>query len=121
MALVNAAKYFGFEFIGRDEDNNVIINDSRDGDIKYKLMNVIEFSSARKRMTTVVMTSDHKIKVFIKGADSMIIPLLKKNQKTLDDTIKNLEHYAKDGLRTLVIAEKEITDDFYNKWNPIYK
>ena len=27
LALVNAAKYFGFAFIGRDEDNNVVIHD----------------------------------------------------------------------------------------------
>ena len=89
--------------------------------MEYKLLNVIEFTSARKRMTCVVVTPDNKIKVYIKGADSAIIPLLKKGQKTLDATIRNLELYAKEGLRTLIVAEKEITDDFYQQWNQIYK
>ena len=53
LALVNAAKYFGYEFKGRDEDNNVIIN--LEGRlVKYKLLNVIEFTSTRKRMTVVI-------------------------------------------------------------------
>ncbi len=89
--------------------------------MEYKLLNVIEFTSARKRMTCVVVTPENKIKVYIKGADSVIIPLLKKGQKNLDATIRNLELYAKEGLRTLIVAEKEITDDFYQQWNQIYK
>lgn len=64
-------------------------------------------------MTCVVVTPDNKIKVYIKGADSAIIPLLKKGQKNLDATIRNLELYAKEGLRTLIVAEKEISDEFY--------
>jgi magnesium-transporting ATPase (P-type) len=28
LALINAAKHFGFNFKGRDEDNNLIIEDS---------------------------------------------------------------------------------------------
>lgn len=45
-------------------------------EIKYKLLNVIEFTSARKRMTVIVRTQDNRIKVMCKGADSIIIPLL---------------------------------------------
>ncbi len=43
---------------------------------KYKLLNVIEFTSARKRMTVIVRTEDNKIKVMCKGADSVIISRL---------------------------------------------
>lgn len=78
LALVNAAKHFGFAFINRDEDNNIIVTD--DGkERKYKLLNVIEFSSARKRMTAIVKMPDDKIVVMTKGADSIIIPRLKDN------------------------------------------
>ena len=62
LALVNAAKYFGYNFIGRDEDNNMIVelkNDDNDLGMsapsnQYRLLNVIEFTSTRKRMTVIV-------------------------------------------------------------------
>lgn len=42
-------------------------------------MNVIEFTSARKRMSVIVRTPEGQIKVMCKGADSTIIPLLAKD------------------------------------------
>jgi magnesium-transporting ATPase (P-type) len=55
LALVNAAKYFGYSFKGRDEDNNMCI-ELQDTEVKYALLNVIEFTSSRKRMTVIVRT-----------------------------------------------------------------
>ena len=57
LALANAGRYFGFEFRGRDADNNMLINDMGN-ERAYKLMNVIEFTSLRKRMTTVVLNEE---------------------------------------------------------------
>lgn len=75
LALVNAAKFFNYAFLGRDEDNDITVNVR--GQIKrYKLLNLIEFTSTRKRMTVIVKTEDNKIKVMCKGADSIIIPRL---------------------------------------------
>mmetsp|Transcript_1437 Transcript_1437/g.935 ORF Transcript_1437/g.935 Transcript_1437/m.935 type:complete len:353 (-) Transcript_1437:826-1884(-) len=53
LALVNAARYFGYEFRGRDVDNNILVND-RGTEKTFRLLNVIEFTSLRKRMTTVL-------------------------------------------------------------------
>jgi phospholipid-transporting ATPase len=82
LALVNAAKYFGYCFKGRDEDNNMIIEVSNNEigalEAKYKLLNVLEFNSTRKRMSVIVRTPDDKIKIMCKGADSTILPRLKK-------------------------------------------
>jgi phospholipid-transporting ATPase len=75
LALVSAARFFGYMFKGRDEDNNVMVE--IDGCIiKYKLLNLIEFNSTRKRMTVIVKTEDGKIRVLCKGADSVIIERL---------------------------------------------
>ena len=50
LALVNAAKQFGYEFADRDKDDNIIIKDKRNNkEYKYKLLNVCEFTSTRKR------------------------------------------------------------------------
>ena len=113
LALVNAAKFFGYKFLGRDEDSNMILNINGE-ERKYKLLNVIEFTSARKRMTVIVKTEDGKIRVMCKGADSIIIPLLRKNQTIVEKTTQYLDQYAKEGLRTLLIVEKEVDEEFYN-------
>ena len=78
LALVNAAKFFGFNFKGRDDENNMIV-DNNGYETKYKLLNLIEFTSTRKRMTVVVRTEDGRILVMCKGADSIITPRLKPN------------------------------------------
>lgn len=63
-------------------------------------------------MTVIVKTEDQKIKVMCKGADSIIIPRLIKQETSstlLKETLGYLDQYAKEGLRTLLVAEKEIT------------
>jgi len=77
LALVNAAKYFGVVFKGRDDANFVEI-DMFGKTIKYELLNVIEFTSSRKRMSVIVKTEEEKIIVMTKGADSIIYPRLTK-------------------------------------------
>lgn len=52
-ALVNAALYFGYRFNGRDEDNNIEVFADEEI-LKVELLNVIEFSSARKRMSVII-------------------------------------------------------------------
>ena len=48
--------------------------------------------------------------LFCKGADSAILPRLQiEDEIILERTIQNLTMYAKQGLRTLVMAKREIT------------
>lgn len=86
---------------------------------KYELLNVIEFDSTRKRMTVIVRMPDGKIKVLCKGADSIIEKRLK-DKSSLKNTEDHLEEYASEGLRTLLLAEKEISDEEYEKWQKKY-
>ena len=48
-----------------------------------------------------------------KGADSIIEPRLR-DKKSLEKTAQYLESYANEGLRTLVIAEKTIDEEFWS-------
>ena len=131
LALVNAAKFFGYYFKGRDEDNNMIVElKSEPDDImigngtkQFRLLNVIEFNSTRKRMTVIVQSmQDDTIRVMCKGADSILYPLLKSKQAQLIETTKGfLDAFSKEGLRTLVIAEKIISEDKYFHWNKEYQ
>ena len=54
-------------------------------------MNVCEFNSSRKRMSTVVRAPDGKIKLYCKGADSVILERLGKHQVFTEKTLAHLE------------------------------
>lgn len=115
LALVNASRFFGYEFISRDQDMNIEIKIG-DRKVIVKVLNIIEFTSDRKRMTVIVKMPDGKIKLLCKGADTVLLPRL--NQSDLiGSTWKHLENYANEGLRTLILASKEIAEDEYAAWN----
>ena len=67
-------------------------------------------------MTVIVRTPEDKILVLCKGADSIIEKRLKPGQQHLAKTQDFLDAYAKEGLRTLLIASKEISEDEYTAW-----
>jgi phospholipid-translocating ATPase len=75
-------RHFGYAFSDRDIDDNIVVDVLKTGDQKkFKLLHVFEFNSDRKRMSILVRDpTDHKIKLFIKGADSIIKSRLDMNQ-----------------------------------------
>ena len=85
LALVNGARHLGFFFKERDMDNNMVC-ETWDGVKKYKLLNLLEFDSTRKRMTVVIRTPQNKVLVICKGADSIIEKRLKQGEKNLKRT-----------------------------------
>lgn len=88
------------------------------------MIHVIEFSSDRKRMTVIVKLPDGRIKVMCKGADSIIQERLARTQGNYDlmrVTEKYLDAYAGSGLRTLLLAEKEISASELDTFKQEYK
>ena len=79
LALVNGARYLGATYIGRDsQNNNIALVNMRGQELKFELLNTIEFDSARKRMTSIFRNlATNRIVVMCKGADSALLPLLK--------------------------------------------
>ena len=56
-----------------------------------------------------------------KGADSHVLPRMAAGQKDkIEVTNSFLEEYANEGLRTLILAQKEVDPEFYEKWNQKY-
>ena len=69
-------------------------------------------------MTQVFREPSGKIVVMCKGADSIIFPLLSKNNyELINTTSQYVDDYARSGLRTLLFAEKYISEDEYMSWN----
>ncbi|KAK8137057.1 phospholipid-translocating P-type ATPase [Apiospora sp. TS-2023a] len=83
LALVKAAQDLGLVLIDRPTGSIVLAHTAPDGGQvteTYQALNVIEFSSQRKRMSIVVRMPDGKICIICKGADSAIIPRLKQSR-----------------------------------------
>ncbi|KAI1386522.1 phospholipid-translocating P-type ATPase [Hypoxylon trugodes] len=80
LALVRAAHELGYLVAHRSSQIVTLRIDIGDGEQKtevYDILDVIEFSSKRKRMSIIVRFPDGRICIFCKGADSMILPRLK--------------------------------------------
>ena len=121
LALVNAAKQFGFEFKDRDADDNIIIHDTRkDEFLKYKLLSLCEFTSTRKRMSCIFRDPQGKIILMCKGADTVITERLNHFSLHSDIFFKTqnyVDSFADEGLRTLYLAEKIIDEDVFTEWS----
>jgi len=68
----------------------------------------------------IVKTEEGRIKVISKGADSIIEKRLKKGQHHLATTKEFLDDFAKTGLRTLLVVQKEISQAEYDTWSEAY-
>ncbi|MCL1901547.1 MAG: cation-translocating P-type ATPase, partial [Firmicutes bacterium] len=91
--------------------NNGIDKDKLDK--KYKRVLEIPFSSSRKMMTIVVKKSDGRYLVLTKGAFDKI-PFNKKDQNYIKELEDIHNSFAKDALRVIALATKEI-DKLPNK------
>lgn len=115
-ALVATARDCGFTVLGRNNDD-LLVNVMGE-DRTYQVLNTLEFNSTRKRMSAVVRMPDGRLKLFCKGADSMIYSRLAKGlqQELRKATAEDLELFAREGLRTLCVAERDLTEEYYNEW-----
>lgn len=92
----------------------------RGRELEYEILNICEFNSTRKRMSAVVRAPDGKIKLYCKGADTVIMSLLTSDQPFTEQTLIHLEDYATDGLRTLCVAMREVPEQEYRQWSQLY-
>lgn len=80
LALVRAAQDLGFLLVQRSSQRiqlRITTTDGNESKESYEILQVIEFSSKRKRMSIVVRCPDDRIWLICKGADSAIIPRLR--------------------------------------------
>eukprot|EP00002_Diphylleia_rotans_P022164 TRINITY_DN433_c0_g1_i4.p1 TRINITY_DN433_c0_g1~~TRINITY_DN433_c0_g1_i4.p1 ORF type:complete len:2064 (-),score=356.33 TRINITY_DN433_c0_g1_i4:244-6435(-) len=115
VALLNAAKEAGYVLEERNQSQIVL----RVHNVRriYKILNINEFSSARKRMSVIVQTPEDSILLFCKGADSVVMELLSSGQSYSSATLAHIDRFAEEGLRTLVIAMAELSPETYHEWS----
>ncbi|XP_014509126.1 phospholipid-transporting ATPase 10-like [Vigna radiata var. radiata] len=121
-AFVIAARELGFEFYERTHTAISLHELDPITGLKversYKLLNVLEFSSARKRMSVIVRDEEGKLLLLSKGADSVMFERIAKNGRQFEENTKqHLSEYADSGLRTLILAYRELNEEEYYQFN----
>uniref|UniRef100_A0A8D3E8W1 Phospholipid-transporting ATPase n=1 Tax=Scophthalmus maximus TaxID=52904 RepID=A0A8D3E8W1_SCOMX len=114
-ALVTAARNFGFVFRSRTPESITVVEMGRR--VTYELMAVLDFNNVRKRMSVIVRSPDGQLTLFCKGADTIVYERLHKSCDRLKEvTTGHLNEYAGDGLRTLVLAYKDLDEGYMDEW-----
>ncbi|KAJ7481094.1 phospholipid-translocating ATPase [Mycena galericulata] len=142
-ALVQAAADVGYVFRGREREVVLLQTPfTAPGAVeRYELLNILEFTSARKRMSVVLRklgsgdaddgledgegkggNGEPRLFLLSKGADNVIFERLKKGtaEEMKVQTEKHLDDFASNGLRTLTLAYKVLQEDEYAAWNERY-
>uniref|UniRef100_A0A8C0BC53 Phospholipid-transporting ATPase n=1 Tax=Buteo japonicus TaxID=224669 RepID=A0A8C0BC53_9AVES len=127
-ALVHAARAYKCILQSRTPDQ-VTVDFAGLGSLTFQLLHILPFDSVRKRMSVVVRHPvSNKVLVYTKGADSVMMDLLRtasevgtnnsemEQKKIKERTQKHLDDYARRGLRTLCIAKKVMSDAEYAEW-----
>ncbi|CAI2349433.1 unnamed protein product [Caenorhabditis sp. 36 PRJEB53466] len=94
-----------------------------DEDVTIDILDVIDFTSDRKRMS-VIVRDNGEIKLYTKGADTVIFERLVQDHNSEEAEkccIEHLEDYASFGYRTLCFATRKLTEQEYAQWAPEYK
>ncbi|KAL2935900.1 putative phospholipid-transporting ATPase 9 [Bienertia sinuspersici] len=124
-ALVIAARELGFEFYERTQASISLREFDLLSGVKvertYELLNIIEFSSSRKRMSVIVKNEEKQLLLLCKGADSVMFERLAHNGREFErQTREHVMKYAEAGLRTLILAYREVNEDEYEEFNEAF-
>ncbi|XP_078238363.1 phospholipid-transporting ATPase ID isoform X3 [Pogona vitticeps] len=114
-ALVTAARNFGFVFRGRTP--KTITVHELGLPVMYQLLAILDFNNVRKRMSVIVRNHEGQIRLYCKGADTILLERLHPgNQDLCSVTTDHLNEYAGEGLRTLVLAYRDLDESYYASW-----
>ncbi|KAK8953038.1 Phospholipid-transporting ATPase 1 [Platanthera guangdongensis] len=128
-ALVAAAAAYGYTLIERTSGHIVI--DFNGEMLRLDLLGLHEFDSVRKRMSVVIRFPNNAVKVLVKGADTSMLTILANpiengiagNESIIvrNATENHLSNYSLQGLRTLVIAARDLSGVELEEWQVRYE
>ncbi|KAG5833521.1 probable phospholipid-transporting ATPase IH isoform X3 [Anguilla anguilla] len=110
VALVEGMKRLGFTYLRLKDSHMELLN--RDDEVeRFELLEVLNFDSVRRRMSVIVRSTTGEYYLFCKGADSAIFPRVISGK--VEQVRARVEHNAVEGLRTLCVAYKTLTQAEY--------
>uniref|UniRef100_A0A8C7YAI2 Phospholipid-transporting ATPase n=1 Tax=Oryzias sinensis TaxID=183150 RepID=A0A8C7YAI2_9TELE len=119
-ALVTAARNFGFVF--RSRTPGTITTTEMGQTVTYSLLAILDFNNIRKRMSVIVRNPEGRIRLYCKGADTVLVERLQPcNQELISITSDHLNEYAADGLRTLALAYRDLSEEEWEAWSESHR
>lgn len=122
-ALVSAASAYGYTLFERTSGHIVV--DVNGEKLRLDVLGLHEFDSMRKRMSVVIRFPNNAVKVLVKGADSSMFSILAEetfgDANMLTVTQSHLTEYSSEGLRTLVVAFRDLTAAELEEWKRSYE
>ncbi|XP_042307204.1 phospholipid-transporting ATPase ID-like isoform X1 [Sceloporus undulatus] len=114
-ALVTAARNFGFVFRARTPETITVVEMGET--VVYELLAILDFNNVRKRMSVIVRSPMGKLTLYCKGADTILYERLHPSCGCLKEkTTIYLDEFAGEGLRTLVVAYKNLEESYFEDW-----
>jgi len=120
VALVKFADQMGIQLIERDQKTIVIKPPGTSEKESYEILDNFPFSSDTKRMGIILRHVETDTYMFyLKGAEVVMEKMVRPSQR--DCILEQCETLAREGLRTLVISQKNLDKQEFLKWNERYK
>ncbi|KAK1789851.1 hypothetical protein P4O66_015724 [Electrophorus voltai] len=114
-ALVTAARNFGYVFRARTPETITLYEMGQP--VTYQLLAILDFNNVRKRMSVIVRNPKGQLKLYSKGADTILFDRLDpSNEELMYTTSEHLNEFAGEGLRTLALAYKDLDEDMFDEW-----
>ncbi|NWW76620.1 AT8B1 ATPase, partial [Climacteris rufus] len=114
-ALVTAARNLGYVFLSRTQSSITISELGVQS--TYDVLAILDFNSDRKRMSVIVRESGGTIRLYCKGADTVIYQRLHPSNPKREATEEALDVFANETLRTLCLCYRDISQDEFEAWN----
>ncbi|KAJ8338934.1 hypothetical protein SKAU_G00357200 [Synaphobranchus kaupii] len=118
-ALVTAARNFGFVFLSRTQDT-ITISEMDDVNT-YEMLALLDFNSDRKRMSIILRFPNGQIRLYCKGADTVIYERLHPSSQYKESSQTALDIFANETLRTLCLCYKDISKAEFDAWSKKHK
>jgi phospholipid-translocating ATPase len=119
VALVKFAETLNMRLIART-DKEIKIKDAADNIEEFEVLANFPFSSDTKRMGIVLKNKKHgHIIYYLKGAENVMMKFVRKEY--VGYISENAENLATKGLRTLVLTQKIISQEDFDKWDNEYR
>lgn len=118
ISFISLMERDGFKLIGKD-DQQVTYIDELGNQQKYEILATFPFTSERKRMGLICRKqNDSKLIFYLKGADSIMKPKLKQQSQNI--MMANAEELSSQGLRTLALGKRILSQSEYDTWKVKY-
>ncbi|KAF9167782.1 putative aminophospholipid-translocase [Actinomortierella ambigua] len=111
VAIVKWTEQVGLTLVHRDI-TNIHLRNSNGEVFEYEVLQIFPFTSETKRMGIIVRDRTGEITFYEKGADVVMAKIVQYND-WLEEECGNM---AREGLRTLVVARKKLSEEYYQEF-----